>query len=100
MIMDAQRLRNLTTGRLHTDVGHIYQDMEYLTGMTGLMTHMLPNVMRALEPWLKLKVTEARFWDGKLDLSHQGDFDIRPMSEQEQKEVGDRYIKLPHPSSN
>lgn len=29
--MDIQRLRNLTTGRLHTEMAHIYQDIEYLT---------------------------------------------------------------------
>ena len=31
--MDIQRLRNLTTGRLHTEMGHIYEDLELITGM-------------------------------------------------------------------
>ena len=29
--MNIQRLRNLTTGILHTEMGHIYQDLETIT---------------------------------------------------------------------
>jgi hypothetical protein len=76
--MDIQRLRNLTTGRLHTDVGFIYQDIEYLTGEKGVMTHMLPNAMRALEPWLREKLSDRRLWDGEYDPSHIGEIDIEP----------------------
>ena len=36
--MNIQRLRNLTTGRLHTEMGHIYEDLGIITGETGLMT--------------------------------------------------------------
>ena len=35
--MDIQRLRNLTTGRLHTQMTDIYMDLDYLTGQS-LMT--------------------------------------------------------------
>ncbi len=98
--MEAQRLRNLTTGRLHTDMSHIYQDMEFLSGMKGLMTHMLPNVMRAMTPWLKNKVKDGRFWDGEFDKSHKGDYKLEPMNELEKKLLVERYSKLPHPFSN
>ena len=54
--MDIQRLRNLTTGRLHTKMEHIYADIEHLTGAEGVMTHQLPNACRALEPYLREKV--------------------------------------------
>ena len=95
--MEIQRLRNLTTGRLHTDMSHIYQDIDYLTGMEGVMTHMLPNVMKAMKPWLVAKIEEARFWDGEYDTAHTGEFEIEPMNEVEQEAVKARYLELPHP---
>lgn len=84
--MDIQRLRNLTTGRLHTDVGHIYKDLEKISGIRGLMTHMLPRVMQSVEPWLREKVTDKRFWDGMYDVTHTGDFDL-PESTKEEREL-------------
>jgi len=42
---DSKRLRNLTTHRLHTKLDHIYEDLEWISGETGLMTHMLPNML-------------------------------------------------------
>ncbi len=95
--MKSQRLRNLTTGRLHTEMTHIYQDIEYLTGMKGVMTHMIPNVMRAMELWLKEKVADNRFWDDKYDVNHQGEFEIQAMTNEEQKLVLKRYADLPSP---
>lgn len=63
VLMDSQRLRNLTTGRLHTEIGHVYEDLEMIIGEEGLMTHMLPRVRDSVLPWLKEHVTESRFWD-------------------------------------
>ena len=51
--MDIQRLRNGATGKLHTDIGHVYEDLEIITGEKGLMTHMLPRVCNAVRPWLQ-----------------------------------------------
>jgi hypothetical protein len=96
-MIEAQRLRNLTTGRLHTDIGHVYQDLEFITGEKGLMTHMLPNVMRAVEPWLKEQVTDEKFWDGEFDTDHSGEEFLRPMSEKERVEFFKRYEALPSP---
>jgi len=98
--MKNQRLRNLTTGILHTKVQDIYMDVEYLVGERGVMTHMLPNMFRAITPWLKQRVTEARFWDEKFDVTHDGDTEIEPMTELDRKEFWDRYQKLPHPFAN
>lgn len=95
--MDIQRLRNLTTGRLHTDVGFIYQDIEYLTGEKGVMTHMLPNAMRALEPWLREKLSDRRLWDGEYDPSHIGEIDIEPMTKSDVDEFWKRYVTFPSP---
>ncbi len=97
--MDIQRLRNLTTGRLHTEVGHIYEDLEYIIGETGLMTHMLPNVWRAIEPWLKEQVQDTRFWDDEYDTTHVGDFPLRAMTAEESRAARERYMALPSPLS-
>ena len=63
--MEIQRLRNLTTGRLHTETNHIYDDLGALTGEKGLMTRMIPRALKAVRPWLREKVLDARFWDGE-----------------------------------
>lgn len=60
------RLRNLTTGRLHTKMDDIYRDLEAISGETGLMTHMLPRVMDAITPWLRAhpQLQGGQWWDG------------------------------------
>lgn len=97
--MNIQRLRNLTTGRLHTSMGDIYQDIEYLTGEKGIMTHMLPNACRALEPYLREKVPETKFWEDEYDINHIGEVDVPPMDEDERKAFWERYGELPSPLS-
>ena len=95
--MDTQRRRNLTTGRLHTKMEDIYKDVEFLTGAEGVFTHQLPNAFRAMQPWLRERVTNARFWDEKYDTTHTGETAIEPMTEYEQAEFWKRYGELPHP---
>lgn len=95
--MNIQRLRNLTTGRLHTEMQHVYQDIEFLTGEEGIYTHMIPNALRAMEPWLKAKVADPRFWDDRYDTTHVGEFEISPMTDDERKEFFERYGTLASP---
>ncbi len=87
--MDAQRL--------HTEMDHVYQDLERLTGMGVILTHMIPNAMRAIEPWLKEKVIDPRYWDGEYDPEHLGEHPISPMNKVEQAKMLERYKALPHP---
>lgn len=95
--MDIQRLRNLTTGRLHTDIGCIYEDIETITGEPGLMTHMLPRAMRAVEPWLREHVTDERFWDGKFDKTHTGDYELPEPTKDDRSAMFARYAAQPNP---
>lgn len=97
MIMDIQRLRNLTTGRLHTKMEHIYEDLGIITGESGLMTHMLPRAMRACEPWLREKIEDARFWDEKYDVTHTGDFELPEPTSEERRVMFENYISQPNP---
>jgi len=93
--MNIQRLRNITTGRLHTEMSHIYQDMEYLVGEGGMMTHQLPNIRTAMMTWLEEKITDSEFFDGEHKPSIEGDYDIEPMTPQEREECFARFAKLP-----
>ena len=76
---------------------HIYQDLGYIVGDDGLMTHMLPRVMDAIEPWLRLQVTDARFWDDKYDKTHTGEYPLRAMTSEESTEALQRYSQMPNP---
>jgi len=95
--MDIQRLRNLTTGRLHTKVDYIYEDLGIITGEQGLMTHMLPRVMKAIEPWLRDNVSDPRFWNGKFDTTHTGEIDLPTPSDEDRKVFFERFKTMPNP---
>lgn len=95
--MDIQRLRNLTTGRLHTEMAHIYEDLGIITGETGLMTHMLPRVFCAVEPWLRKHVTDPRFWNDEYDTTHTGTCDLPESTDAERAEMFELYKAQPNP---
>jgi hypothetical protein len=95
--MDYQRLRNLTTGRLHTDMAHIYEDLGLITGENGLMTSMLPRALKAAEPWLRRHVTDPRFWDGAYDVTHVGEYPLPESTQEEREAMLDRYAAMPNP---
>ena len=98
--MDFQRLRNITTGRLHTEIGHVYEDLEYLTGQLGIMTHNLPNAIQAILPILKKRaVISSQFWDEEYSPKHNGEIEIAPLSLDEITEFWENYNALPHPFS-
>jgi len=82
--LDIQRIRTLTTGRLHTKIEHIYEDIEFFTQAPGIMTHHIPAAMRALQPALRNRFYGAhRIWHGGYDPNHVGDFDVEPLNEEE-----------------
>ena len=95
--MDIQRLRNLTTGRLHTDISCIYEDLGWITGQDGLMTHMLPRAMNAVEPWLREHVADPKFWEDEYDITHTGEFLLPEPTEEDQKAMAERYFDQPNP---
>lgn len=95
--MDIQRLRNLTTALLHTSMEHISEDLELITGMGVLSTHMLPRAWRAVEPWLQENVKDARFWDGEYDVTHVGEYELPTPTKEERTEMLKRYMAQPDP---
>jgi hypothetical protein len=95
--MDIQRLRNLTTGRLHTDIGCIYEDLEWITGQSGLMTHMLPRALNAVTPWLREHVTDPRFWDDAFDPLHVGEVELPEPTAAHRQSMAELYLAQPNP---
>ena len=92
--MTNQRIRNLSTGRLHTKMSDIYEDIEYIVGESGIMTHMLPTAREALLPWLRTQVPDARFWEDVYDPQHDGETALSPMTLDEQKQFWYLYESL------
>lgn len=95
--IDSQRLRNLTTHRLHTKMEDIYKDLEWLCGESGLMTHMLPNMLEAATPWLRQYVTDEKYWDSKHDTSHVEVLTLPTPTALEREKMWNRYRAIPSP---
>ncbi len=89
--MDIQRLRNLTTCILHTEMSHIYLDIEYLVGTKGVMTHQLGKAAKALEPYLREVTDDPRLWKAQYDPAHVGEVEVPPMDGDAQAEFWVRY---------
>ena len=75
----------------------LLEDLGTITGETGLMTHMLPRAMRAVEPWLRQHVTDARFWDGAFDQTHTGEIELPTPTDADRKAMFERYAAQPNP---
>ena len=97
--MNIQRLRNLTTKKLHTSMDDIYSDIDLLTGENGVMTHMLPNACRALEPYLRMVAPDERLWDGAYDKTHTGEVAVPRMDAEQMAAFWQRFSALPSPFS-
>lgn len=91
--MEYQRVRNLTTGILHTSVDDVYKDIEYITGTPGVLTSQLGLAVELLSDWLKFHIEDQRFFDGKFDKTHIGELPLEPMNELEKLDFFSR-LKL------
>ena len=91
--MENQRLRNLTTRRLHTKMDDVYEDIEFLIGSV-VVTHQIPNVLAAMKPFLQEKLPEPIFWDGNHKPSHTGTTEIKPMNDVEKKAFLKKFGEL------
>tara|TARA_R110000744_G_scaffold56820_1_gene119739 strand:+ start:6952 stop:7215 length:264 start_codon:yes stop_codon:yes gene_type:complete len=76
---------------------HIYEDLETIVGFKGLMTHMIPRALEAVTPWLKEKVKNPRFWDGKFDQEHLGEFELPQSTMEERVAMSDNFALLTDP---
>ena len=97
MKIQIQRLRNLTTRKLHTEMDHIYEDLETITGQDDIMTHMLPRLCESVLPYLKENITDDRFWDGKHDPQHTGEIVISNPTDEDRRSMVEAYKAMPNP---
>jgi len=97
-MVEIQRVRNLTTGILHTDLDFVYEDLSAITGLT-FFTQEIPNACRALHPYLREHIGEDRFWTEKWDRDHVGEIDIPAMTDDHRAAFLERYRALPSPLS-
>jgi hypothetical protein len=85
------KLRNITTGILHTNIGDVYKFIEDYTGEQGIMTHQLPSACEALTPILKRKLIKRWFepvWQKEfLD----DEVEVPDMTEEEKQEYWKSY---------
>jgi len=88
MKMSHLRLRNLTTGILHTKLLYVYDDIAYLVGDfharlgIALMSYQLGMSIRSLKPFLASRVP-ADFFEDVYNPKDVGEIEIEPLSEQE-----------------
>ncbi len=87
------KLRNITTGILHTDIGGVYTFLEEYLGEKGIMTHQLPSACRALEPILKTKLSEEWFTDEWIKEGLDEEIEVEDMTDFERGEFWADYKK-------
>lgn len=97
MTFSIQRLRTLTTFRLHTEIDDVKEDLGRVFGETGFMTHMIPNLLIAALPWLQSIGLPERFFDGAADASHVGTITIPTPTDDDRAAMWERYRALPSP---
>ena len=92
--MDILRVRNLTTGLLHTEMHHCYEDLSVISGLNTIYTHQIPNLTRAVLPWLREKIQDDKFFNGKYNPSEKGVFLLPKPTKDEQKEIIRRFTEF------
>lgn len=91
--MEALRLRNLTTGKLHTQIEHVYEDMAFIVSYKGIMTHQIPAALKAIKPYLKRVVLDSEYWDGEFRPDVQGEYEISPMCAEEKSKFFEIFLE-------
>jgi hypothetical protein len=98
MTFSIQRLRTLTTGKLHTEIDDVKEDLGRIFDRPdSVTTHMIPNLLDAALPWLQSIGLPERFFDGTADASHVGDITIPEPTDADRAAMWQRYRALPSP---
>ena len=95
--MDIQRIRNLTTLRVHTQIEHFFEDIKYITGDSRVIPYHLEMTCDAMRPWLMEKLKDKRFFDGRYDKTHTGEIDLSPMTVVERETFLKLFLEQPSP---
>ena len=74
-------------------MSNLYEDIGTLIGEEGVvMTHMIPNLVRSIEPWLREHITDERYWDEEHDPTHVGEIELPDPTEEDRKLFLTRYM--------
>lgn len=79
-----QRLRNLTTERLHTNIADIYEDLMAIVGGFFLPIS-ISAVHTSVLKWLKTLDLDPKFWEDEFDPDHVRETEL-PEPSQDQRE--------------
>jgi hypothetical protein len=83
--MDIQRLRNLTTKKIHTNHLDMHQDIEIISRYY-IFDHQTYAALDAIQSFLMKNITDDKFFENKVDKSHNGCYDIPSMNDEERQE--------------
>lgn len=85
-----QRIRNLTTGILHTDLNDVLTDLKKICGpgMTSPLSIELSR--KAVLPWLRAQGLDDRFWIKRRDTTHTGSTRLTIPTASDRAEIKDR----------
>jgi hypothetical protein len=59
------------------------------------MTHMLPNAIKAIRPYIEKFASDPKFWNSEFDQSHCGETEIPQMNDAEKASFWKRFKELP-----
>jgi hypothetical protein len=82
------KLRNITTGILHTEMGDVYRFLEEYLNASGIM---LPSACRALGPILRRRGPESWFDKAWQKTGLDDEVEIADVTEEEKKEFWIAY---------
>ena len=88
------RLRNLTTGILHTNMDDVYADIEAFTGMKRVMPHQLPSASAALQPHLRKHYKDQPVWDDEFNPNIGGDVPLISIPQDKMADYWKLYEKM------
>jgi len=89
-----QRIRNLTSGILHTNPEDVKNDLGAILGIGDSLPHfMVTKMMQPVKDFLRKNILDQRFWDDKLDLSHVGTINISEPTDAELGKIWTAYNK-------
>ena len=85
MITTVGKLRNITTGILHTNIDDVYEFFEIYTNEKGIMTHHLGSATKAMQPILKTKLSKQWFYKKWNKLNNDLEWEVSNLTEDERK---------------
>ena len=94
--MDIQRIRNITTGIIHTSFEEMSKDIQMITGIEGVTTIGIPYVGRLAQLFLKEQFPDPRFWERAMDETHVGELEVRNMTMDDRQRIFEAYRAEEH----